>query len=130
MSDSATTPTEQPATPYPPKAKPSLFRRLLGLVVLGVLGWIFVFGVPGSGPATCSTLVSDVVKTSESNSNGFAAKVIDLVEVKQVSQSDKELKCSGIGILSNGLKQTIIYRSYEEYGKWWIQYEPEGLPFS
>jgi high-affinity K+ transport system ATPase subunit B len=107
-----------------------LLRRIIGLAVVGGVAWVVIFGIPGAGPATCTTLVSDVVKISAENSNGFAAKVIDLVETKEISKTDKELKCAAIGILSSGMKQPIVYRSYEEYGKWWVQFQPEGLPFS
>lgn len=115
-------------TPNAATAKP-FWKKAVGWAVILGLAYLLFFGIPGTGPATCESLVADVIEISEQNAGMLNAKVIDVVEIKTTSETDKELKCSGIGILSTGMKQNVTYRMYEEYDKWWVKLDPEGLPF-
>lgn len=105
------------------------WKKALGYtIIVGLACMVFVV-VSDSGPVTCEKLVKDVVKMSKENAGPNRPKIIDLVEITTASNTDKELKCTGIGILSNGMKQNLIYGMYEEYEKWWVKFEPDGFPF-
>ena len=112
-------------------AKPNKLAR--GLLIAAVIfGGVFVYNLMTNEFAySCEDLVPQVVRISKENGTSRGnALVIDVVEVKEHSKNVGALECSGLGILSSGMKQTIQFRQYSEYDKWWVKYEPTGLPQS
>ncbi|WP_221724803.1 hypothetical protein, partial [Ochrobactrum sp. SFR4] len=65
---------------------------------------------------SCDELVFPIVQLSKDNAPTQGnALIIDVVEVKEHSNNNGALECSGLGILSNGLKQQIRFRQHQEY---------------
>ena len=112
-------------------AKPNKIARGL-LIAAAVFGGVFVYNfLTDEFAHSCEDLVPQVVRISKDNGTSRGnALVIDVVEVKEHSKNNGALECSGLGILSSGMKQTIQFRQYSEYDKWWVKYEPTGLPQS
>lgn len=78
---------------------------------------------------SCEALVPQVVQISKDNGTAQGnALVLDVVEVSEHSNKNGSLECSGLAILSNNLKQEIKFQQYQEYDKWWVNFEPTGLP--
>lgn len=101
-----------------------LKRAAIGAGGLVVLVGVLHFSGQGSTAYTCDSMVPDIVSISEANQNAiFTVKILDVVERKTISTGDARVECSGVGILSSGIKATVNYRAYVEYDKWWVYYD-------
>lgn len=100
------------------------------LIPVLVFGAIYLFEtLTNDFASSCKELVPSIVKISKDNGTAQGnALVIDVVEVSEHSNKNGLLECSGLAILSNSLKQEIRFNQYQEYDKWWVNYEPTGLP--
>lgn len=82
-----------------------------------------------TGSTTCEALKNEVLPISEENANALQPKILDIVDIKTVSNADGEMRCTGIAVLSNALKQNVAFERTMEYDQWWVRYEGQGLPF-
>lgn len=114
------------------KKSGSLGKKIGQALLIGCFifaGLLLIERLTDDFPKSCNELVAPIVQLSKDNAPTQGnALIIDVVEVKEHSNNEGALECSGLGILSNGLKQQIRFRQYQEYEKWWIKYEAIGLP--
>ncbi|MCF7646905.1 hypothetical protein KQ944_18075 [Bacillus subtilis] len=114
------------------KKSVSLGKKIGQALLIGSFifaGLLLIERLTDDFPKSCNELVNPIVQLSKDNAPTQGnALIIDVVEVKEHSNNEGALECSGLGILSNGLKQQIRFRQYQEYEKWWIKYEAIGLP--
>lgn len=65
--------------------------------------------------------VVDTSKENRQQTNGVW--VIDVVEISALEATDKSVACAGTAILSDASRRPISFRTYEDYGKWWTEYQ-------
>ncbi|MCF1502897.1 hypothetical protein L0F51_03840 [Afifella sp. H1R] len=80
-------------------------------------------GLAPSGRLTCDGLVAEIVTIDQ---GPLAPKLLDVVETETVRQTDDRLECKGLGLFSDRSREAVRYRTYEEFGKRWIEFEPAG----
>jgi hypothetical protein len=98
---------------------------IFGAVVFALAYWLI-----GAEPTTCEALKSSVLPISEENSSALQPKILDIVEIQTTSNADGEMRCTGLAILSNGMKQNVTFERIKEYDQWWVKYAGQGLPFT
>lgn len=107
------------------KAGSAASWAIFGAVVFALAYWLM-----SAEPTTCEALKSDVLPISKENANALQPKILDIVEIKTLSNADGEMRCTGLAILSNAMKQNVTFERTKEYDQWWVKYEGQGLPFN
>lgn len=107
------------------KSGPMLSWAIFGMIVIGLAYWFI-----SAGPTTCEALKNEVLPISKENANALQPRILDIVEIKTVSNADGEMRCTGVAILSNALKQNVAFERTREYDQWWVKYQGQGLPFN
>ncbi|MDE0446336.1 MAG: hypothetical protein OXH96_06640 [Spirochaetaceae bacterium] len=72
------------------------------IVVLVIIAYFLADDTTGSGELDCDTLMPRIVKLSEENEGPFAAKILKVSEVEEVSRSETLLLCRGSAKWSRG----------------------------
>lgn len=102
-------------------------RLIRGAIVIAMFlsPWL-AFRWYDSYSSSCQGMVGDVAKLSADNKSALnPSRIIDVVQTSESSRQEKEIVCRGTAIWSDGRKTPISYRTYEEYGKWWLTYEEQ-----
>ncbi|MEH6691279.1 MAG: hypothetical protein V7774_08865 [Pseudorhizobium pelagicum] len=107
------------------KAGSAASWAIFGAAVFALAYWLM-----SAGPTTCEALKNDVLPISKENANAIQPRIIEIVEIKTVSNADGEMRCTGLAILSNAMKQNVTFERTKEYDQWWVKYEGQGLPFN
>lgn len=105
-----------------------IFQR--GLIIIGIiLAGVFIFELATDDFAySCEGLVPQVQEISEKNARASGRRIIDIVEIKELTNREGTIECSGLALFSDSTKQTINFKQYSEYDKWWVRFEPTGQP--
>lgn len=111
------------------------FGFLAGFKFLGILLAIFVsVGVAAvgidviidGGIDNCTSIRDEVIDMS--NEDPYPEnRLIKIYDPREISRTDKEIKCEGIGSWGDTTESKILYRVYQDReGDWMIEYYPLG----
>lgn len=96
--------------------------RIVGALGFAALLYVVFSGWAGSS-RSCAGLVPEVARISK-DASPLGIKIIDVVEPKTVREEAERTECTGTAILSSAQKIPIKYRTYKEYDKWYVYFEP------
>ena len=74
----------------------------------------------------CTSLRDEVINIS--NEDPYPEnRLIKIYDPREISRTDKEIKCEGIGSWGDTTESKILYRVYQDReGDWMIEYYPLG----